>query len=186
MGHRPVTSHVLILLVAVYLSAVCNQSFFAGVLKAYAPITAHNAFALVSLVLVLVAVNAILLGLVCIGRRGTRLVLSLVLLFAALAAYFMDSFGVVISDEMLQNVAQTNTGEALDLLNYKLLAYLVGLGAIPAFVLTRMNLTWRGWRIELLARLKLLAALLVVMVGLVLLFGGFFASFAREHKALRS
>ncbi|MFN3883688.1 MAG: phosphoethanolamine transferase [Rhodocyclaceae bacterium] len=98
----------------------------------------------------------------------------------------MDSYGVVINDEMLQNVAQTNPAEARDLLTLRLLAYFFGLGVLPAWLVGRTRLCWRGWRAESWARLKLLALALIAIVGPVLLFGGFFASFVREHKPLRS
>jgi lipid A ethanolaminephosphotransferase len=98
----------------------------------------------------------------------------------------MDSYGVVINDEMLQNAVQTNIAEALDLLNFRLLAYLVMLGVLPAILIGRMPLRWRGLRIEAIARGKLLAVVVLFMVGTALAFGGFYASFLREHKSLRS
>lgn len=183
---RPVTSTTLILLVADYLACVGNLSFFGGILKAYAPIGPQNAFALLSLAVGLIAVNTVILGLLCFGRRGTRIVLVAVLLISSLSAYFMDNFGIVINDEMLQNVAQTNAGEVRDLFSTKLLGYLLGLGAIPALLLAKVNFVWRGWRAELVSRIKLLAWMLAMVVGLAWLSSGFFASFVREHKPLRA
>jgi lipid A ethanolaminephosphotransferase len=86
---------------------------------------------------------------------------------------------------MLENVAQTNVAEALDLLNFRLLAYFVLLGVIPAVAVAKVPLHWRGMRVEVLARGKLLALIVVLMVGTVLAFGGFYASFIRQHKSLR-
>lgn len=162
--------------------ALGNLSFFGQVLKAY---PAGPLPALASLVVALAVVTALPLLLVGFGRI-TRPLLIVALLVTAAGANFMDSYGIVINDEMLQNVAQTNPGEARDLLNPRLLAYLGLLGVLPALLVARLPLRWRGWRIELLARLKLLVALLVVLVGLVLTFGSFYASFLREHKPLRS
>lgn len=178
------TANRLILLVTGFLVTGGNFAFFGNVLKTY-PLAAGNAAALLSLVIVLMGATALLPALVCFGRAA-KPVLMLILLLSALAAYFMDSFGIVINDEMLQNVAQTNPGEARDLLNFKLLAYFAVLGIAPAVFVGTRKLQWRGWRRELLARLKLLFLILVVMIGLVLVFGGFYASFAREHKSLRS
>lgn len=186
MMQRPFTSNAMILLVAAYLAVACNLSFFTGVMKTYAPITTHNAFALASLAVGLVAAHALLLGLACVGRRGTRIVLAGILPIAALSAYFMDSYGIVINDEMLQNVVQTNPGEARDLLNFKLLAYVVGLGVIPAVALAKIKLHWRGWRSEVWSRIKFLVLLLATLIVLALLSGSFFASFMREHKPLRT
>lgn len=174
----------LLLLVTVFLVTLDNFSFFRHVLKVYGA-TSGNLPALLSLVVVLGAATLLLPALVCFGR-ATKPVLIVVLLLSALSAYFMDSFGIVINDEMLQNVAQTNPGEARDLLNLKLLVYFLGLGVLPAVLVGKVRLRWQGWRVELLGRLKLLVLSLFVMIGLVLLFGSFYASFAREHKPLRS
>lgn len=178
------TGNALLLLVVAFLVGSGNFSFFANTLKAY-PLQAGNVAALLSLVVMLAAATLLLPALLCFGR-ATRPVLAVLLLLASLCAYFMDSFGIVINDEMLQNVAQTNPGEALDLLTPRLLAYFLLLGVLPALFVARVRLRWRGWRTELASRLKLLAAVLAVMVGLVLAFGSFYASFAREHKHLRS
>ncbi len=178
------TGNMLILGVSAFLLAFANFSFFSNVVKTYG-MAAGNIPALLSLVLVFGAVTVLLLGTMCIGRL-TKPVLAIMLLLAAPAAYFMDSFGVVINDEMLQNVAQTNAGEAFDLLTLKLIAYLGVLGVLPATLLARLPLRRRGWRTELAARLKLLGVALAVIVGLGLLFGSFYASFLREHKSLRA
>ena len=177
------TSNSLIFLVAVFLTAFGNLSFFGKVLKTY-QLTAGNAPALISLAAMVVAITVLLLALTCF-RQTTKPVLIVILLLSSLAACFMDSYGIVINTEMLQNAAQTNMAEALDLLNFRLLAYFVVLGVIPAIAVARIPLRWRGMRIEALARGKLLAILVLLMVGTVLAFGGFYASFVRQHKSLR-
>ncbi len=178
------TSNGLILLVGLFILVLDNASFFGQVLKTYG-LSAANAPALAALAVVFSAATVLLSALFAFGR-ATKPVLAIILLLAAGAGYFMDSYGIVINDEMLQNVAQTNPGEARDLINLRMLAYIGGLGVLPVFLVSRLRLVWRGWRVELFARFKLLVALLVLMIGLVLLFGSFFASFAREHKPLRS
>lgn len=177
------TSNALVLLVAVFLTAFGNLTFFGNVLKTY-QLTTGNTFALISLAAMLVAATVLLLALACF-RHTTKPVLIGILLLASLAAYFMDSYGIVIDDEMLQNVAQTNMAEARDLLNFRLLAYFAVLGIAPAIVIGRLPLHWRGMRVEVVARAKLLAILVLLMIGTVLAFGGFYASFVREHKPLR-
>lgn len=178
------TSNALILLVAAFLTALGNGAFISNALKTY-PLTAGNALALLSLFVVFGGATVILLAALCFGR-STKPVLILILLLSALAAYFMDSYGVVINDEMLHNVMLTHPAEARDLINLKLIAYLIVLGVAPAIAVARVPLRWRGLRIETVARLKLAGIALSVMAAVVLAFGSFYASFFREHKALRS
>ncbi len=180
---RSLTANSLILLVTVFLCVFGNGSFVSNVLKTY-PLGAGNAAALLSLIIVFGGVTVLMLGAVCF-KRSTKPVLIIVLLLSALAAYFMDSYGVIISDDMLRNVAHTNTAEALELFNLKLLFYLTLLGILPAVAVAKVPLRWRGARVESLARLKLLGVITVLIAATVLLFGSFYASFFREHKALR-
>jgi lipid A ethanolaminephosphotransferase len=178
------TSNTLILLVAAFLTAFGNGAFITNVLKTY-PLTAGNAMALLSLFVVFGGATVILLAVLCF-KRSTKPVLILVLLLSSLAAYFMDSYGIVINDEMLHNIVLTHPAEARDLVNFRLLAYLVVLGIAPALAVGRTSLRWRGLRVESLARLKLMGIALSVMAGMVLAFGSFYASFLREHKMLRA
>ncbi|MEW5782161.1 MAG: phosphoethanolamine--lipid A transferase [Pseudomonadota bacterium] len=184
MSARGLTGNALLLLVTGWVIGVDNFSFFGNVLKTYGTAPAMLP-ALMSLVLAFAAVSVLLVAPFAFGR-ATKPVLIVLLLISALTAYFMDSYGVVINDEMLQNVVQTNPAEARDLFNFRLLAYFVGLGIVPAWLVGRVRLVWRGWRVELVARLKLLGVMLLAIVVPVLLFGGFYASFVREHKPLRS
>ncbi|MEW6513098.1 MAG: phosphoethanolamine--lipid A transferase [Pseudomonadota bacterium] len=178
------TSNVLIVLVGILIVGFGNFTFFSGVLKTYPP-APENLLPLSSLVLVVGVVTVLLPALIAYGQM-TKVILIVYLMVSAVAAYFMDTYGIVINDEMLQNVFETNPGEARDLFNYRLLAYVAGLGVLPALLVWKIPLQWCGWRVELLARLKLLLLSLFLIVSLVMLFGGFYASFAREHKQLRS
>lgn len=178
-----VTGNGLVLVVSLFLLVLGNQSFFGSVLQTY-PLDGGQLLPVLSLAIVVGAFLVLLIGLLAFGR-ATKPVLILLLLVSALTAYFMDSFGVVINNEMLENALQTNIGEARDLLTLKLLAYLAGFGLLPAWLVARVNLNWRGWRTELLARLKLLVSALALVLALVLAFGSFYASFVRVNKNLR-
>lgn len=183
MADAGLTGNSLILLVSAFLTLFGNATFVANVLKTYPP-GGGNAWALLSLIIVFGGATVLLLGAMCF-RRTIKPVLIIVLLLSSLAACFMDSYGVIISDDMLRNVVHTNTAEAFELFNWKLLLYLVVLGILPAFVIGRLPLRCQGWRSELISRLKLLGVTIVLVVGTVLLFGSFYASFFREHKELR-
>lgn len=181
---RPFGDDTLILIAAAIITAGCNRTFFANVLEAYPPGTT-NPLHLASLVLVCLALNAALLALPSWGRL-LKPILAVAFLGCATIAYFVDSYGVVISDEMLRNLAQTNAAEAFDLVTPTLLLYLLLLGVLPAAVLglipRRPDRTARA----LWVRFRLISALAVVIVAAIVPFSDFYASFAREHKALRT
>ena len=178
-----ISTNTLILAVAAFLLAFGNGALLAGVMQTY-PLGDGQTPAVLSLALVIGGVTVLVLGLLSF-KHSTKPVLVSILLLSSLAAYFMDSYGVIISDDMLRNVAHTNPAEALDLFSVKLLVYLGLLGIAPALAVAWVPLQWRGWRTETAARLKLLGGTLLLVIGTALLFGSFYASFLREHKELR-
>lgn len=180
---RSLSGNTLILAVTAFLLAFSNRTLIAHVLQTY-PLSGGNAPAVLSLAPVIGGVTVLVLGLLSF-KRSTKPVLVSILLLSSLAAYFMDSYGVIISDDMLRNVAHTNPAEALDLFSVKLMIYLGLLGIAPALAVAWVPVRWRGWRAETAARLKLLGGTLLLVIGTVLLFGSFYASFLREHKELR-
>lgn len=183
MAKFSLSANTLILLVAGFLLASGNATFISNVLKTYPP-NGDNIPFLFSLIIVFGGVITLLLALLCF-RRSTKPVLIVVLLLSSIAAYFMDSYGVIISDEMLRNAAYTDTAETLELLNFKLLAYLVALGAIPALLVAIAPLRRQSFSDEFFARLKLSGITVALVIGTALTFGSFYASFLREHKELR-
>ena len=59
---------------------------------------------------------------------NTRVVVSVCIVLTVLGAYFTDQFGTVIDTVMIQNVMETDTAEAADLLNTGFLLQLFLLG----------------------------------------------------------
>lgn len=176
-------SNTLILAVIGFVALFGNGAFVANVLKAY-PFSAGNALAVLSLAVVFGGVGVLLLAPLCF-RRSTKPVLITVLLLSAAAAYFMDTYGIVFSDDMLRNVTHTHAAEVLELFTPRLFAYLVLLGVLPALAVGRVRLRPQTPGAEVIARLKLGGAALALAIGTVLAFGGFYASFFREHRDLR-
>jgi lipid A ethanolaminephosphotransferase len=181
---REIGGNALLLLTCLLLVAGGNARFIAQVLHAFPP-GGSTLPALLSLAVVFLAFNVVLFGGLAFGRM-TKPVLIAALLTASVTAYFMDSFGAVIGEDMLRNAVQTDAGEAFDLVTFKLLAYFVLLGVLPSALVWRAPLAWRGWRRELIGRAKLLAVCLLAIALMVMAFGGFYASFLRAHKPLRS
>lgn len=176
-------SNALILAVTGFIVLFGNGAFITNVLKTY-PFGNSNLPAVLSLAVVFGGVSVLLTAPLCL-RSATRPVLIGMLLLSAATAYFMDTYGVIISDDMLRNVVHTNAAEALELVTPKLFAYLLLLGVLPALAVARVRLRWQAPGAEILSRLKLAGAALALVVATVLVFGSFYASFFRAHKELR-
>lgn len=180
---RIVKSSRLILAVALFLALCFNLSFFQHALEAY-PFSAGNIPFLVTLFVLLAAVHMLLLGLVG-WRYVIKPLLVVVLLVSSLTAYFMDTYNVVIDDDMIQNVVKTDIGESADLLSARLLLYFIVLGVLPSVLIFRARIDTGSMKAELISKLKIVAGSLLVIVVVVLVFGKSYSSFFREHKTVR-
>ena len=181
---REIDSKVLILLAATFIVAFTNQTFFANVLSNF-PLHDGNLPHLISLAIVLIALFTVTLSLCCF-KRTTKPILIFVLLVSSVTAYFMDSHGVIINDEMLRNAMQTNAAETFDLLTASMLFYFLAFGLLPALFVWKVPLRQTGWRQELRSRALLITVLLAVVAACTIPYSRFYASFLRGHKILRS
>lgn len=171
---------VLLFSTALFLTLSGNLLFFH---KLYALYPADWHF-LLSVTGVLLSVNWLLLTVLCHGR-ASKPVLILLLILAASSAYFMDSYQVVIDQQMIANAAQTDQAEARDLLTPKLMIYLLVLGLLPAWLVYRWPITPQRLSRQLLGTGLALIVCLSISAGLILLNSDQYAAFFRQHKAVR-
>lgn len=160
-----------------------NFSLFSALLHDY-PFNAKNAAFLATAAFGFMAVILIVLSLVCF-RMTIKPILIVLLLTSSQAAYYMDTYHVMIDDTMLVNVLQTDTKEVGDLLNVKMFVYLFLLGILPSILVYRAKVIFRPWPRELLARFTLIGSLLLVSLVLYYLQSAVISSFFREHKTVR-
>lgn len=112
-------------------------------------------------------------------------VLTVFFFSAASGAYFMMSYGIVIDSTMITNVIQTDTKEALDLFNWRMLVSFAILGLLPAWVLWKTPL--KSLRIGQQLIGNALMAVLSIGILLASLLAVFqdFSSIMRNHTQLR-
>lgn len=178
-----VTSNQLILLVCVFFAIFGNNSFYAAVLSSY-PLTVDNAFFLATIAISFTALTAAVVSLFCY-RYTIKPVLIGLIIVAALSAYFMDSYNVMIDDSMIQNVLETNVDEAGDLLSLGLVIHLLVLGVLPALVVARAQIVFRPLLKQLVSRVAFIVGLLAMTLSLLFVNSAASASFFREHKSVR-
>lgn len=112
-------------------------------------------------------------------------VLTVFFFSAASGAYFMMSYGIVIDSTMITNVIQTDTKEALDLFNWRMLVSFAILGLLPTWVLWKTPL--KSLRIGQQLLGNALMAVLSIGILLASLLAVFqdFSSIMRNHTQLR-
>jgi lipid A ethanolaminephosphotransferase len=173
----------LILAVALFLTLFHNLTFLTKFLDAYAGAD-HLWLKVVSVVVVHGSVLTIVLSLSGISRL-LKPVAIVLLTVSSLTAYFIDTYQVVIDSDMLVNMLETDSAEVNDLLNYRLVGYLLILGLLPATLVYKIQLTTEPFRRSLLKRIGLIAVCLATAAATLALSSDFYASFFRTQKIIR-
>ena len=172
------------LLVALFIMASANISLFKRLLEVY-PLSLGNLPFLLSLTLFFTFSTALFLLLVA-HTRGARWLLALLVLLASQAAYYMDTYGVVIDTVMIDNVFHTDAQEFAGLISMSLVLRTLLLGVLPAWLIIRYWPRGQGFKAELKSKLSLTLLLIAGMVLVVAPFTAHYASFIREHKITRN
>jgi lipid A ethanolaminephosphotransferase len=178
-----INQYRLIVIVAVFLVAFGNITFFGNVAHSY-PVAENNLLFLFSIAICLSSFLVFLFSLAG-SKYTTKPILIITVLVSSLISYFMDSYGTVIDDDMIKNIIKTDAGEALDLLNLKLIVYFLILGLLPAIFIFKIKISYGSFKRELLSKLVFSGFSLLLVLSTLLLFSDTYTSFFREHKPLR-
>ncbi|MBF0303085.1 MAG: phosphoethanolamine--lipid A transferase [Desulfamplus sp.] len=160
-----------------------NFAFFRNVIRTY-PITLDHLLQISSVPVVLFIVVLILLNLVC-SEYTVKPVIIVLLLVSSQVAYYMDTYNVFVSTHMVQNVLETNADESLELLSPKLLCYFIFLGALPSYVISKIEIIRTSVKRKIWSKIKIISISLICLALLIVTFSRFYTSFFREHKPLR-
>lgn len=137
-----------------------------------------------SLWLAIWALLAALLGLMA-WRPTLKPVLVLLLFSTAFARHFMGSYGVLMDPGMLTNALQTDWHEAGALLSWQLVAGVLGLAVLPAWLVWRQPVAYGRVRRQLWRNPAFSFVALLALAALVLAMFQPLASASRNHKDLR-
>lgn len=171
-------------LLALWFTSLANISFFQQIWQ----LTPHHTlksivFLLATFVLMWAYINFFLQ--LCTWSKLARPLQTLLLFFAAVGAYAIDSFGVVIDVNQIQNLMETDSQEIVDLLNVNLLAYLVLLFILPCYALWKTAFIQQTFTIILKEKLIFIALSLIAFSSIVGLFYVDYAAIFRENRSLR-
>ena len=103
---------------------------------------------LLSLIVLLLVVNFILYYiLLYVGRIVGKAIIAFTLIGNAISMYFVNSYNVIISQEMMGNVFNTRSTEALSYFSFSFILYVLFLGVIPCIYLFMTKIDYkRIWR----------------------------------------
>jgi len=173
------TQSKIILFSSIFFTLFDNFVFFSKTQEVF-----HNIFFLIANGIVLTSVMVILFNLI-LNKWTLKPILIILFITSSAAAYFMQTYGTIIDDKMIQNMIETDTKEVKDLLNITLFLYIFILGIIPSIILYKIKIIYQPIKKELLDRIKYIIGSIIVIVVMFFMFSKTFTSFFRKHKPLR-
>jgi lipid A ethanolaminephosphotransferase len=174
---------VAVLIVATYFLLFFNTTFWTMLYGGLAPNRLFEWLFLVGIAVCALAIFNLIFGAFALPYLF-KPAMTVFLLTAAPAAYFINEYRVAIDGGLLQNIAQTDPGEVRDLLSVKLAAYVVFAGLLPAWLLWRTHISYRSWPREVLVKTVGATISLTLIVGSIFPFMSDVTSVFREHRQL--
>ncbi len=175
----PTTRWMLILLVTLFISSVGNWAFWSDFFRFLPNLGLRGVTFTIGTFFVIAGLVASFLSLV-IWPKIAKILFIVLLMATALGCYFMVTYGIVIDDDMLINVFQTDVKESHDLLSWKLLATVFALGIVPSI------LVWK-FKIQKKSVLKNITEnILVFVISLLVAFLSVFAVYQDFASLMRN
>ena len=177
-GYRiSLSAGTLSLIVAAVLMAAYNATFWSRGAEIF---RSHPG----QLIVFGLAIYALLVSFVGVFsfRPIVRPALAVLLIVSAVTSYYMDTLGVMIDRDMIQNVATTTLTESKHLLTFGIVAHVALFGLLPAAALFFVNVRRQRWLFALGTPVVMFVGGLAVGAGLLMTNYGSYASILRERK----
>lgn len=182
---RPALGHVIyLILFALYIAVCLNMAFYQQAFTLLPVDSLHNWLVFLTMPIVMLCAINILVTLASFVWLD-RLAISLFILLAAAAQYFIMNFGVVIDRSMITNIIDTTPAESFALMSTKLVTTLLLTGLLAVIIAwwIKIKKPARAWKsIGLRVVSIVVSALLIVFIAL--LFYKDYASLFRNNKEL--
>ena len=178
------SSTKLILIAALYFGLVLNFGFWQFV-NAHFEISGWTGYAFwLSLPFFLVVPLYIFFNIIILPYIAKPLLIVLVGI-SSITNYAMFELGIFIDAEMFRNIVETNTREALDLVNLTSILWFVATALLPIALLLNIKIIYSSFKTELLKRLKYTLLSLLTILCFVPVSYKEYVSFGRNNREVR-
>ena len=181
---KPISLIVFNLLLAIWLGVFLNIAFFEKIrmLTPYNGVKA-GLFVVASIIIVVAAYNFIFQF---FNWKWTAKPLAIALVFiGGFAAYAVNTLGVLITSDQIQNLVQTDIAEARDTWSWHLLTWTLGMIVLPIIVILMMKIKPEPIIRQLLHKVIASVVSLAMVLGLLFVFYVDFAAIFRENRDLK-
>lgn len=175
---------MLTLLASIFLVAAYNTAFWRSFANATGSLgLSHLALIGGSFVLLVMLFNACLT--LFSFRHVIKPLLAVLFIASAFTSYFMNQYGIQVDRTMIQNMVETDAGEAAELLSWKMALIVALLGVLPSLAVARVRIAFPHGARGLLRRGAIAGGSLALAIVLLVVFFKSLAPALREHRELR-
>lgn len=115
----------------------------------------------------------------------TKPLMILLCLAASCSSYFMQAYGVIIDKDMLENAIRTDQKEFFELLNFKMIFFIVLTGVLPCLFVLKTEIIYGTFKRHMFIKFTTCVSALVVFAVLLLLLSKSLFPFIRSHNKVR-
>lgn len=180
-----VPAWLLAAVVALYILLVLNRSLWVEVHDALAASRGATGFGMLGVAVYgrLIGNLVLTLALVTWPRIGKPL-LALLILVSAASAYYAQSFGVRLNEEIVQSIFETQRAEAMAMITPGAVGWIALFGVLPAVLVLVMPIRFARWPREFGWRALVVCVAIALMLVPPLLAGRTYVYFERNHRTL--
>ena len=180
-----ITSKKIILILSLYFSFILNITLWRYLYKEMDFSETAIIVAVSILPLIVFMPLFVLFNIITIPYIG-KLLIVILLIASASADYAMSNLGIVINSDMMRNFVETNTREAMDLVTWHALIYVLVLGVLPALWVIFTKIEYQPFLKELKSRVLYSLAIIGLTLALAPISYKEYVSFGRNHKVVRN
>ena len=169
---------------ALWLAVVLNVMFYKQV-QLLTPYHGFKAYAFIGATILVVLAFYHLVFQLLQWRPMAKGLAALLIIIGGMSAYFVNSLGVSITPDQIQNMMQTDGNEVRDLLSWRLVLWIGAMVVLPLVVLFKVKIRRDPFKIVLLHKLFGSAVSILLIAGMLFIFFVDYAAIFREHRDLK-
>lgn len=176
--------NIFTLLLACWLGLILNINFYEKI-KLLTPYTGLKAqLLLIAVICIVIAFYYLVLQLIT-WKWTAKAVAIILIIIGGFSSYFVNSFGIIINSDQIQNMMQTDTKEVRDLLSVQYLFWVLFFIVLPIFVILFIQIKPESFLTLIWKKLFAMSFSFIAIFALVLSFYIDLASIFREHRDLK-
>lgn len=170
---------------AIWLGLFLNTHFYKMIYSLTPYSHFKNGLLIVSTIIIVVMAYNLVLQLVN-WTWNTKFISSVLVVVGGFSAYFVNTLGVLITPDQIQNMLQTDLHEFQDLWSLRLMIWTLGMVILPLIFIWCLDIQSVSFGRKLTS--KIFSSLFSIIVIVVLLFSFYvdYAAIFREHRELKS